>query len=393
VILLALDTCDSRGSLAVLRDDEVLKSIAHEGSSDYSSWVLPTADEALRAAGLGIRDVEVFAAATGPGSFTGVRIGLATVKAWSEAYGRGIAGVSRLKAMARQASGAGAYVAAFADAHRDQVFGALFRREGAALTPVESEMLAAPAEFLDWVKQRSANGQVSWISMDPEKVTTEDSWGSRAEAGESVEMSTNVLAPAIGRIGRMRALEGRLTDALGLDAEYLRRPDAEVFWKGGRAVAMEIGKTHAVKSVRRFRPEDVDAVAAIGKDAPEAATWSRESYSKFAVENGSLALVLETNGRISGFLLGRRVGDQAEVLNLAVGSSDRRKGEGTALLVAAFVEFALRSVGSVYLEVRESNTGAIAFYEKHGFAKTGLRRGYYREPDEGAVTMGKKLTG
>jgi tRNA threonylcarbamoyl adenosine modification protein YeaZ len=233
VILLALDTCDSRGSLAVLRDDEVLKAVAHEGTSDYSSWVLPTADEALRATGVGIRDVEVFAAATGPGSFTGVRIALTTVKAWSEVYGKGIAGVSRLEAMARQASGAGAYVAAFADAHRDQVFGALFRREGAALTPVESEMLAAPAEFLNWVKQRSANEPVSWISMDPQKVTTEDSWRPRAEAGESMEMSTNVLAPAIGRIGRMRALEGRLTDALGLDAEYVRRPDAEVFWKGG----------------------------------------------------------------------------------------------------------------------------------------------------------------
>jgi len=233
VILLALDTCDSRGSLAVLRDDEVLTAIAHEGTSDYSSWVLPTAAQALRVTGMGIRDVEVFAAATGPGSFTGVRIALTTVKAWSEAYGRGIAGVSRLKAMARQASGAGAFVAAFADAHRDQVFGALFRREGAALTPVESEMLAAPAEFLDWVKQRSASEPVSWISMDPEKVTTQDAWRSRAEAGESVEMSTNVLAPAIGRIGRMCARQGRLTDALALDAEYVRRPDAEVFWKGG----------------------------------------------------------------------------------------------------------------------------------------------------------------
>jgi [ribosomal protein S18]-alanine N-acetyltransferase len=155
----------------------------------------------------------------------------------------------------------------------------------------------------------------------------------------------------------------------------------------------EIGKTPAVKSVRRLRAEDVDAVMAIGEEAPEAATWSRASYRKFAEENGSLALVLETDGEISGFLVGRRVGDQAEVLNLAVGLQHRRRGEGTALLGAALEE--LRSGGgkSVYLEVRESNTGAISFYEKHGFAKTGLRRGYYREPDEGAVTMGKKLTG
>jgi ribosomal-protein-alanine acetyltransferase len=157
-------------------------------------------------------------------------------------------------------------------------------------------------------------------------------------------------------------------------------------------VGTEIGQSHAVKRVRRFRPEDGDAVTAIGNEAREAATWSRESYGKFAEENGSLALVLETNGWITGFLVGRRVRDQAEILNLAVGRKHRRKGEGTALLAAACVEFTLRSVRSVYLEVRESNTGAIAFYEKHGFAKTGLRRGYYREPDEGAVTMEKKLT-
>jgi [ribosomal protein S18]-alanine N-acetyltransferase len=162
--------------------------------------------------------------------------------------------------------------------------------------------------------------------------------------------------------------------------------------RAGRAVGTETGKSHVVRSVRRLRAEDVDAVMAIGEEAPEAATWSRASYREFAVENGSLALVLETNGEISGFLVGRQVGDQAEVLNLAVGRKHRHKGEGTALLGAALGEFGSGGGKSVYLEVRESNTGAISFYEKHGFAKTGLRRGYYREPDEGAVTMEKKLT-
>jgi tRNA threonylcarbamoyladenosine biosynthesis protein TsaB len=233
VILLALDTCDSRGSLALLRDAEVLQVIAHEGTFDYSTWLLPNVEAALRAAGLQMRDVEIYAVASGPGSFTGVRIALTTVKAWSEVYGRGIASVSRLEAMAALAVGRGQYVAAFADAHRDQVFGGLYRRESAALKPVEAEMVAAPAEFLEWVNQRSGNERVSWISMDPEKLTSQASWRERAEAGETVEVSPNVLAPAIGRVGRMRALEGRLTDALALDAEYVRRPDAEVFWKGG----------------------------------------------------------------------------------------------------------------------------------------------------------------
>ncbi len=218
--------------MAVLRDDEVLKEIPHDGTEDYSSWVLPSVERALKVSGLAIRDINIFAVASGPGSFTGVRMGLTTVKAWSEAFGRKVASVSRLEAIAAQAAAGSQFVAAFVDAHRDQVFGGLYRREGPGLSLVEDEMLAAPAEFLDWVKERSINGRVRWISMDPEKMTAQEGWREHAAEGESVEVSTSVLAPLIGRIGRQRALQGRLTDALGLDAQYLRRPDAEVFWKG-----------------------------------------------------------------------------------------------------------------------------------------------------------------
>lgn len=232
MILLALDTCDSRGSLAVLRDEEVLTVIAHEGTTDYSSWVLPTAEAALKASGLRLREVDVFAVASGPGSFTGVRIGLTTVKAWSEAFGKKVASVSRLEAMAAQSPDDREYVAAFADAHRDQVFGGLYRREGPGLRLVEQEMVAAPAEFLHWVNERAANRPVSWISPDPDKVTALEEWQRHSKDGQRIVPSYSVLAPLIGKIGLQRAREGRLVDALALDAEYIRRPDAETLWKG-----------------------------------------------------------------------------------------------------------------------------------------------------------------
>lgn len=215
----------------------MLKSTAHEGTSEYSSWLLPNVDAALAASGLTMRDVEVFAVAAGPGSFTGVRMGLTTVKAWSEALGKGIASVSRLEAMAAEAVGGNKYVAASFDAHRDQVYGGLFLRQGAEFGLIEHEMAAAPGDFIRWVSQRAEKNRVSWISMDPEKLTAQEAWQTRAEAGEHVGTSTIVLAPAIGRIGRQRALEGHLTDALQLDAEYVRRPDAEVFWKGAASRA------------------------------------------------------------------------------------------------------------------------------------------------------------
>jgi tRNA threonylcarbamoyladenosine biosynthesis protein TsaB len=231
VIILALDTCDSRGSVAVLRDEDVLKAIAHEGATEYSIWLLPAVEEALKSARVEMRDVELFAVASGPGSFTGVRMGLTTVKAWSEVYGRGIASVSRLEAMASEAPRVSEYISAFFDAHRDQVYAGLFHRQEAKLELVEQEMVAAPVDFISWVGQRVRKERVNWVSIDPEKITGHAAWQERVKIGESVSACTTVLAPAIGRIGRVRALEGRLTDVLKLDAEYVRRPDAEVFWK------------------------------------------------------------------------------------------------------------------------------------------------------------------
>lgn len=233
VILLALDTCDARGSLALLRDNELLFAVAHEGTSDYSGWVLPTAEVALRSSGLAMRDVEVCAVASGPGSFTGVRIALTTVKAWSEAFGIAIVSVSRLEALAAESVDGTNFIAACFNANRNQVYGGLFRTRDAGLQLMEEEMVAVPADFISWAAQRTGEERVSWISMDPELLTAQKSWQARLQAGETLVRSTNVLAPAIGRIGRQRALQGRYTDALVLDADYIRRPDAEVYWKVG----------------------------------------------------------------------------------------------------------------------------------------------------------------
>lgn len=232
MLLLALDTCDSKGSVAVLRDDEVLQAMSHDTSDDYSSWLLPAVHQVLHAAGVALRDVDAYAVAAGPGSFTGVRVGLTTAKAWAEVYGRGIAAVSRLEALATQASGTEPYVAAFADARRGQLFGAMYRR-AAELQRIGDEMLIAPERFVAWAAQSAAADRIQWISTDPQCLTETEAWLPRRSMGESVHAASSLLAPVIGRLGYRLALEHRLTDALALDANYVRRSDAEMSWKDG----------------------------------------------------------------------------------------------------------------------------------------------------------------
>lgn len=230
MLLLALDTCDSTGSVAVLQDEQVLQAVAHDTSEEYSSWLLPAVHQVLRAAGVAMRDLDAYAVAAGPGSFTGVRVALTTAKAWAEVYGRGAAMVSRLEALATQAAGTEPYVAAFTDARRGQVFGAMYRRSG-PLKRIGEEMIIAPEKFVAWAAENAGADRIEWISTDPKCLAETEAWAARQSRGESVRTASSLLAPVIGRLGYRLALENRLTDALGLDANYVRRSDAETSWK------------------------------------------------------------------------------------------------------------------------------------------------------------------
>ena len=132
------------------------------------SWLLPAIARVLTPATVTLRDVDVYAVAAGPGSFTGVRVGLTTVKAWSEVYGRPIAAVSRLEAVAAESTGSAPYVAAFVDARRNQIFAALYRRQPTGLERLDEEMVIAPDKFLDWCIAKAGSEKIDWVSPDAE---------------------------------------------------------------------------------------------------------------------------------------------------------------------------------------------------------------------------------
>jgi tRNA threonylcarbamoyladenosine biosynthesis protein TsaB len=232
MIVLAIDTCEARGSVAVLNDDALLQVVAHTSAEEYSSWLLPAVDLALEAAKTTLGEVDVFVAASGPGSFTGVRIGLTTAKAWSEVFSKPIVAVSRLEAVAAQSVHDSPYLASFIDAQRGQIFGALYKRAKSGLTLVEQEMAASPEVFMDWVDQRTAGNEVAWISTDPDTLAQHSAWQRRAAGAEKIQSVPCILAPLIGKMAFQRALKGDIQDVLSIDANYVRRSYVEVFQKG-----------------------------------------------------------------------------------------------------------------------------------------------------------------
>ena len=145
--------------------------------------------------------------------------------------------------------------------------------------------------------------------------------------------------------------------------------------------------------VRPYSESDLAEVHAIQSRSPQAAQWRHEDYSKLALDPLAFILVAETEAPscLAGFAVFRRVLDEAELLNLAVEPSLRRKGIGQQLLMAGMGELRAHGVLKVFLEVRASNQPAIDFYSAAGFTRQGRRRGYYHHPVEDALTLSCKL--
>jgi tRNA threonylcarbamoyladenosine biosynthesis protein TsaB len=165
--------------------------------------------------GLGIEQVDAFASASGPGSFTGVRVGLTAAKGLAEATGRKVVAVSNLEALAW--FGSRPLRAAVLDARRGEVYGGVY---DAALRLIQEEVVA---KIEDWLAGLPGG--------DLEIVTH----GLRLE-GESrpVLVAPRSLAGSIGHIAFDRLGRGEVLDPAEIDANYVRRSDAELLWKDAR---------------------------------------------------------------------------------------------------------------------------------------------------------------
>jgi tRNA threonylcarbamoyladenosine biosynthesis protein TsaB len=213
-LLLGIDTCGPSGSVALGRlcgqNLEILGQTELEGRN-YSATLVAAVGELLTRAGISLAELHAIVAVNGPGSFTGVRVGLAAVKGLAEGTGLQVAAVSRLAVLAHKAD----LPSAALDAHRNEVY---LRVAGPELTPRE---LLAGAEELASIKP--APSRIAVCDEAAAKLLHE-AWPSA-----EVVMSAAPTAADALRLGLSRLAVGELADLELLDGHYLRRSDAEIF--------------------------------------------------------------------------------------------------------------------------------------------------------------------
>ncbi len=234
MLILGIDTAGRQGSVALLQaqgDQLTPLGLSHLSGGQYSELLLSSIAFMLSRHGLQKSSIGLIAVASGPGSFTGVRIAIATTKGLAEAFAIPVVAVSVLEAIAG-ASGAEGRVITAIDAQRSEIFWGEYNLEPApqSATParpkVATTLSEALATFADFTSH-FASGSVA----APAKVFTPDAALAARLQDAHVDASVLAIPSAedFARIAYRKFLSGVRDDVATLDANYLRRSDAEIF--------------------------------------------------------------------------------------------------------------------------------------------------------------------
>ena len=221
-LLLAIETATRVMSVALLDGERVVAEITSDDERVHSERLLPAIDRLFELAGSSLAEVGAFAISIGPGSFTGLRIGLATLKAFALDETRPVAPVSTLAALCAAASGARGPVAALLDARRGEVYAAACAQAGDPEPTLLLDTVATPEEL---------------AARLPRNLTLVVGEDAEAAAGRLAELRPDLQrlgagegaarAARVGRLGRRLLAAGRVVPAGALLPRYVRRAEAE----------------------------------------------------------------------------------------------------------------------------------------------------------------------
>ncbi len=381
MFLLAVDTSGKNGSIALARalpgqsEIDVLEVVPLTGGA-FSAQLVPQIAALLQKHGQSKRDLGAFAVVSGPGSFTGLRVGLAAIKALAEVLEKPIVSISLLEAVACSGAARGRVFAAL-DAGRGDAYVGDYDVSPHVHTHarMHSERLLSGEEFVNAAKGKAI---VTPDSVLAEKIRA---------VGIQVELIEYPKGGVLAQLGWEHFQRGETVRPEALEANYLRRSDAEIFAKPARARVWSFMPV----AIRSAALNDMPALLAIGQGAPTAAHWTRKQYHNL-LDNGFI-LVAEESSQLRGFVCAHVVAGEWEIENVVVDREFRRSGIANELVRALIQRAQSDSASAVLLEVRESNLPARRLYEKHGFREEGRRPAYYSDPPEDAILYALRFDG
>jgi len=222
MLVMGIETSTMQGGVALMSEQGVLSEYLLNVKATHTERLLPSIDRVLRDAGITLDQVEGLAVAVGPGSFTGLRIGLSTAKGLAAAAGKPLVGVSTLEAMAWALPFCSHPVCPILDARKGEIYCALFRHEGERLIAVMDEAALSPDTLIARIEEPTVfigDGLAVYADLFKNRLK---------ELALFPPLSQRGGRPAaVAELGRRRLLQGQRDEIAALAPRYLRPSDAE----------------------------------------------------------------------------------------------------------------------------------------------------------------------
>lgn len=397
--ILALEASAKVAGCALIEDDTLLAEFSLQNGLTHSQTLMPLVEGMFRSLGMEIGCVDAVAVSAGPGSFTGLRIGAATVKGLAYALQVPVIPVPTVDVLAaglyEYGTAAGAeqgrreLICPVMDARRGQVYTGIYCFEEGKLKALKSQCALSMEELLALLDTQEAAAVVFLGDAVPV-------YRERIEGhfnGETAEGMSAVFAPA--HLSRQRAAscahlamqryreqgEGAFVKAEDFRPEYLRLSQAE---RERNAQLSEL-------TVRRMEKSDIEAALRVENSA-FSEPWTREMFEMTLLLPYARYYVAELpDGTVAGICGVKIIADTGEITNVGVLPPMRGKQIGRRMLERLLDDAAKEGIFSFTLEVRASNTPAVGLYEKLGFRTEGVRKGFYDKPKEDALIMWRRV--
>ena len=381
--ILAMDTSSKVCSVAIIDDGRVIKELHNESELEHSQTLMPMIDEILRQAGITLNDINLLACGVGPGSFTGIRVGIATVKAIADSKNIPIVGVNSLEAqtyalkMSRQDDEniQNCKVLSMIDARNDNVYFAVYRIHNGNISVYKNADVMSLDNVTEFFNMQTPLYVVGTCNYERLKPVLEAEKQKEIAEGRTVlgyrriggELPTMAEAVGIAAINKYNL--GIIDDSNSIRPKYLKKTSAEIDRTGEERLYLN-----------EMSITDVEEVLDNYEKFPN--LWDERTFEEDF--KNSNYVVAKLNNEVVGYISTRTVMNELEFINIVTRVDMYDKGIASNLI--SYVIRKNADVDRIHLEVNEKSENAMRLYRRYGFREDGRRKHYYKDGGD-AVLM------
>ena len=381
--ILAIDTSSKRCSVCIFEDNHVIINLNNDDEKTHSVKLMPMVDQAFKETGLSLDDISLLTCCIGPGSFTGVRIGISTVKAFADVKNIPVVGITSLESLAYNVIHDNSSVntigekktliCSLIDAKNNNVYcGLYYYNEKMNLIEIFAEDISVTIKKIKNTFIKNNFSDIIFVGDGAEtyKNTIEDNF--KSENICICEGESNFqCSPSLAKAGLQKYNEGNYGDSNSIFPVYLRKSQAE------RALEEKI-------KILPMTEADIEEIS------PNFQTefdefWNINNLKNDFQSPNSTYFVAKLDNEIVGFAGFLNICDEANIMNIVTKIDKRHLGIGSKLLSQLIASAHEQNCKSITLEVNEHNTYAIHLYEKFNFKRIGLRKKYYNNKDNAII--------